>query len=236
MNARIHKIEAQPPSFQPPLDQLTEKTKEGRIKLVFICNPNNPTGIYLEQTKIQHLINACSENTLLVLDEAYRSFVDGQFFSPPPLVENCLVLRSMTQDFALAGLRIGYALANSAVIRQLAAFQPTWSVNAMAQAAGLAAISEITYYQTIIKKLGELRKRFFRRLSNYGFSPVNSDVHFGIIPTHRPASEIRYRLLKYFLLVRDCASFGLPYHIRVCTQKENANLRLLKVLREIQNE
>jgi histidinol-phosphate aminotransferase len=229
LGARVDEVRATPPDFQPALDVLLERIEQDSPRLVFVCNPNNPTGSRILAEEIQKLTAACGDRTLLVLDEAYRSFVDGQFFSPSP-PDGCLILRSMTKDFAMAGVRLGYALGKLALIEKLARVQPAWSVNAFAQTAGLAALQELAYYRETLRQLLELKTRFFSQLSEVGFAPLPSDIHFGILPLDHPAREIRQQLLNNSIQVRDCTSFGLPQYIRISTRREADNLKLVEQL------
>ena len=234
LGAAVQEVRASAPLFDPPVDTLLAAIRRQRPRLVFLCNPNNPTGKFLPHEDVEKVAQACGQDCLMVLDEAYRSFADGQFFSSL-VAENCLVLRSMTKDFALAGLRLGYALGNAAQIARLRQFQPEWSVNAYAQAAGLAALQSLDYYRKTLKELTELKREFFLGLSTAGLMVVPSDVHFGLITLNRPAVEIRRMLLQQSIQVRDCASFGLPDHIRVSTRREGENVKLIEMMLSLKN-
>jgi histidinol-phosphate/aromatic aminotransferase/cobyric acid decarboxylase-like protein len=229
MMAQIREIRAEPPLFQPPLEQIVDVIVRERPRLVFLCNPNNPTGQCLEPSEIQRLIEACDSRTYLILDEAYKTFVTGQFFSGLPS-DHSLILRSMTKDFAIAGLRLGYVVADTGLIEQLKGYQPAWSVNALAQAAGLAALSEINYYLETLTQLSQLSKEFYAQIESRGYEFVHSQVHFGIIHLKQSAKNFRTRLLPLSIQVRDCTSFGLPEYIRVSTRLQNENQKLLDVL------
>ena len=181
------------------------------------------------------IANACTTDTYLIIDEAYRAFQDGTFFAKP-LANNCIILRSMTKDFALAGLRLGYVLGNVTLIDSMAKYQPTWSVNAVAQAAGIAAITSIPYYQETLAKLKPLQQIFFAQLDNIGYPVVPSVVHFGIIHVEQSAFKIRQKLLKDDIQIRNCTSFGLPEYIRISTQKEEENKQLIIKLQNIAKE
>ncbi|NLW71727.1 MAG: histidinol-phosphate aminotransferase family protein [Chloroflexi bacterium] len=235
LGARVEEARAAPPFFEPPLDRLLELIRRVKPRLVFVCNPNNPTGKYLTENGISALLTACKDRSILVLDQAYESFVNAQFFSKLP-ADNCLILRSMTKDFALAGLRLGYALGSQTNIKKLERFQPTWSVNAIAQAAGLAALDEIAFYQQTIQKLILEKSRFFRQLEESGAQLVDSEVHFGIMKVNQPARLVRQSFLQRFILVRDCTSFQLPQYIRVSTQQESDNLKLIDAFAKIKKE
>jgi histidinol-phosphate aminotransferase len=234
LGARIREIRADAPDFLPPLEEIIRGVEQDQPRLVFLCNPNNPSGSYLPPEAVSRLAAACGPGAILVLDEAYRAFVAGDFF--PGLPEgNCLVLRSMTKDFALAGLRLGYVLGNPEWIKRIRSFQPAWSVNAMALAAGAAALADLDYYRKTLHELSGLKMVFFSQLKHLGYTLVPSDLHFGLVQAGGPACEIRRRLLKQALQVRDCASFGLPDYIRVSTRRQPDNLKLLQVLSEINN-
>ena len=226
LGADVQEVPASAPLFEPPLNMLLAAIRRQRPRLVFLCNPNNPTGKFLPCADVEIVAQACGQDCLLVLDEAYRSFADGQFFSFLP-AENCLVLRSMTKDFALAGLRLGYVLGNTENVARIKQFQPAWSVNAFAQAAGLAALQSMEYYRETLERLANLKNEFFSNLTTAGLIVVPSDVHFGMIALKRPAAQVRRMLLQHSIQVRDCASFGLPDYIRISTRKAMDNERIL---------
>jgi histidinol-phosphate aminotransferase len=223
--ALITEINAIPPDFIPPVKKVIDYVRSRHPKLVFLCNPNNPTGKFIPSRGTGEIARACGEQTILVLDEAYKSFVNGEFFGKQP-EGNCLLLRSMTKDFALAGIRIGYLLAESSLIARIHDYQPSWSVNSFAQAAGLAALSDLRYYQRTLEELHALRERFILQLQENRIQIVGSDVQFMLIPIGSLARKLRIELLKKGIQVRDCASFGLPEFIRVSTQFIEENQRL----------
>jgi histidinol-phosphate aminotransferase len=227
--AQVTEIRAQPPLFLPPLEQMLLNIKQEHPRLVFLCNPNNPTGIFLNSDVVRKLSMACGSKTILIIDEAYKAFVDGQTYTEVP-GDNCLILRSMTKDFALAGIRLGYIMGNPALIEQIQRYQPAWSVNSLAQAAGIAAIMDRNYYQKNFSDLVRLKEHFFSQILITGYSMVPSDVHFGLIQVDYPAKQLRLQLLKSCIQVRDCTSFGLPEHIRISTRKEADNMKLIEAL------
>ena len=230
MGAVVEEIRANQEDFGPPIPAAINFIRRQKPRLVFLCNPNNPSGKLISQEDMQSLIKVCENHCLLILDEAYFSFSNGRFFGSNPIT-NCLVLRSMTKDFALAGLRLGYALAAPELIRHLKNFQPAWSVNAFAHAAGLAALSDLDYYRCTLEKLKVLSQGFFHDLNHSGWVLVPSDVHFCLVLLKQPAGLLRLKLLKEGFQVRDCASFGLENYIRLSTRLKRDNDLFLKVLR-----
>ena len=125
-----------------------------------------------------------------------------------------VLLRSMTKDYALTALRLGYAVAPEDVITSLAALQPDWSVNGLAQAAGLAALADAEYLPRARAAVEEAKECLSSRLGRMGFDVHPSSANYLLIDVGDGA-RWREMLMRRGIFVRDCASFGLPTHIRV---------------------
>ena len=205
-----------------------------RPSLVFLCNPNNPTGLYLREHEVRGVAEAMQGTGLLVLDEAYVSFVDEAWNSIPLLsMGNVVLLRSMTKDYALTGLRLGYMLAPEPVIERVRSFQYSWSVNAPAQAAGVAAIAEGDHVQRGREVVQEGKEFLQKAAEELGVQFVPCSANFILFRVGH-ASEIRRLLLtRHGLCVRDCASFGLPEYVRVGVRKMEDNRRLVAALEQV---
>ncbi|HLI26357.1 MAG TPA: histidinol-phosphate transaminase [Chloroflexota bacterium] len=199
--------------FWPDLDQLLAAARALRPKLIFLCNPNNPTGVYLPRAAVAALLDAAPG--LLVLDEAYVDFVEGAWDARPLLADPRLVLlRSLTKSHALAGLRLGYALAAPATIAHLAAVQPPWSVNAVAIAAGLAALGADAHVAAG-RRLARAAVAYLRdQLHRLGWAPLPTAANF-LLAEVGDAAATTAALRQRGIQVRDCTSFGLPGHIRL---------------------
>lgn len=232
LGAKVHEIAAKEPDFEPPVDEAIAYIKINKPKLVFLCNPNNPTGKVLDESVLACLAEACGEQSLLVIDEAYLPFVDGVFFRKP-LNGNVLCLRSMTKDFAVAGIRLGYAIGDPALIKKMRSLQPTWSVNVYAQAGGLAILDSLDYYQDTLAKLKDISTTFFKDLATIGYLILPSVCHFGVFKTQIPANLFRQKVLRHGIQLRDCSSFGMPHHIRVSTKLPDQNQGLLALLKTL---
>ncbi len=113
-------------------------------------------------------------------------------------------------------------------------FQPAWSVNSAAQAAGAAALDDTAYYRETLTRLRVLSGELFHALRGLGVRLAPSDTHFAIARFDTPARLVRQLLLRRGIQVRDCASFGLPFHVRIATRLEEQNERLLAAMRELQ--
>jgi histidinol-phosphate aminotransferase len=253
--------------FQPDIVAVAAWISREQPSLVWLCNPNNPTGTWLDQHRVQLVAATCQRTgAMLVVDEAYWRFVfparaeasspttgGGKLPRPsstllPPLrstpaptaVElvdtirrsRVIVLRSLTKDFALAGLRLGYAIATPDVAERIGAQLPSWNVNGLAQAAGIVALSDRTHLETTLDNLAIERLAFFHALREIGVNIIPSRTHFCLIEVG-DAHRVRQELLLRKILVRDCTSFGLSQFVRVATRPRGEWQRLLLALQEI---
>lgn len=223
-------------NFVFPLERLIKGVERRHPSLIWVCSPNNPTGNLPSKEQLAALLGACeNEGALLVLDEAYVNFAPPGASSLHLLSPNLLLFRSMTKDYGLTGLRLGYVLGEPRGINILAALQPPWSVNACAQAAGLAAIRNGAYYEAQWRALRDLTAMLARGLEEAGFAPFSSAGNFLLFPVE-DVESLKVFLWKDFILVRDCASFGLEGHVRVGVKGAEENERLLKSLRAFRRE
>ncbi|MCH7622228.1 MAG: histidinol-phosphate aminotransferase family protein [Chloroflexi bacterium] len=204
------------PTTIPKTAGVVEKPSKGRPSLVFLCNPNNPTGVYLAHNEVEALAQACAEaGALLVVDEAYLNFVDSPWDSLDLLEGgHTVLLRSMTKDYALTGLRLGYSLASPEVTARLASFQPDWSVNSLAQAAGRAALADRDYLSRTREAVNAAKEYLIQGLGSMGFIIHPSAANFLLIEVG-DGGWWEDQLMHRGIFVRDCASFGLPDCIRI---------------------
>ncbi len=204
------------PPFRWDVDEAASRIVRDRPRLVFVCNPNNPTGVYLDEADVRRLAGATAAyDGLLIIDEAYVSFVDRPWDSLGMALEsNVVLLRSMTKDYALTSLRLGYAVASADIINQLAPLQPDWSVNGFAQAAGLAALADAGYLSRAKDAVDEAKDYLSDRLDRLGLTVLPSAANFVLVDVS-DGKLWRDNLMRLGIFVRDCASFGLPAYIRI---------------------
>jgi L-threonine-O-3-phosphate decarboxylase len=210
-------------------DAICSQLKKLPYHLVFLCNPNNPTGQIIPVSALAAWAKA-HPKTLFIIDEAYISFAPHLESAIDIHAENILILRSMTKDYALAGLRIGYVVGTSSAINTLTRIRPPWNVNALAQAAGLAALHDQEYLSCTLSKLQQEKDFLQAALKQLGFSTIPSAAHFFLVAV-RQADCLRHDLLLLNILVRDCASFGLPGYIRIAPRLHPENIHFLKVIK-----
>jgi histidinol-phosphate aminotransferase len=207
--------------------------REARV--VFVCQPNNPTGEYRSREEIEDLLVE-RPRRLVVLDEAYAAFVEQRWAAEPLIVDhpNLVVLRSMTKDHALPGLRLGYVLAAPIVAQAVAAVRPPWSVNAGALRAGLAALeAEAQQHVERARRLvAESRTILADGLGRLGFTVRASDANFVLVDV-ADGARFRRSLLPAGFVVRDCTSFGLPTCVRIACRLPAECERLLLAIEQI---
>lgn len=233
-NARIIGIAAnEADRFSWEIEKAVRTIAEQSPALVFLCNPNNPTGRYLSEEDVREIAGALPQDSLLLLDEAYLPFVDSRWNSLPLLdLGNVALLRSMTKDYALTALRLGYMLAPPDVVERVRAQQHSWSVNALAQAAGIAALADTAHVEDGRRAVQDAKRYLIGELAALGRHFIPSAANFLLVDVGS-AKELRQALLKrHHIIVRDCASFGLPDYIRIGIRTKEDCKRLVAALRE----
>ena len=205
-----------------------------RPALVFLCNPNNPTGVYLSEADVRSIAEALQGIGLLALDEAYVSFVEDSWDSTPLLsLGNVALLRSMTKDYALTGLRLGYMLAPGEIVERVRRFQYSWSVNAPAQAAGIAAIADREQVGRGREAVRVGKEYLMDVARSLRLECPPGSANFVLLRVGH-AHEVRMALLqRHRICVRDCTSFGLPQYIRVGVRTMDDNRRLAEALADV---
>ncbi len=221
--------------------RLTEETVQEipqNCELLFLCNPNNPAGLLAERESVQMLLDRCRETGMcLVADECFLDFVERpEDHSLIPALRNTpdlVVLRAFTKTWAMAGLRLGYALCgNGLLARALRDDGPPWAVSGVAQAAGLAALREQAYVQTLREAISGERKRMLPALEAMGLRVIPGEANFLLFRSADP--ELADKLRRRGILIRDCRNFrGLcAGWYRVAVRAPEENDRLLSALRE----
>lgn len=227
----VAEVRAAPPEFALPELALSEAVEELRPGLVFLCNPNNPTGLLVSRSTLRRIHQVVVDSGgLLVVDEAYMDFAwprDERMQPAPGLA----VVRSLTKLHTVPGLRLGFLAAEPAIITAVERLQPCWSVSAPAAAAGLQALEERAFADESRERVAATRAQIQRALSAAGISTGPSSANFVLLHVG-DAPRARQALLQRGWAVRDCSSFGLPAHIRVAIPRSEQAERLLTDLLE----
>src|SRR5690625_610447 len=209
-----------------------------RADALFLCHPNNPTGVCYLKDVLRKLLHACEKHQCyLIVDEAFYDFFDEEMTMASLIKDHpyLIVIRSLTKMYSIAGLRLGYLLASKPVIEKLKTYQPHWSVNAIALQAGLACLSDESFVQKTRKYVKRERDFLQRELRLIGYDVSASQVNFFVL--RDPAIEHQLPLIQFLLksgiVPRHTENFpGLQGRwIRVAVKQTEENKKLLEALR-----
>ncbi|MEO0598510.1 MAG: aminotransferase class I/II-fold pyridoxal phosphate-dependent enzyme, partial [Chloroflexota bacterium] len=151
-----------------------------------------------------------------------------------PITDNVLYVRSLTKDYALAGLRLGYAIGHPDIIEAIRRVRPAWNVNALAQSAGLTVLDEGDWLKSCVQQLHQDKEKLVAGIEKLGLPVMPSYVHYFLVNVG-DATAFRSELLKHKIMVRDCTSFGLPEYVRIATRTPEDNAKLLQAIEAIQS-
>lgn len=218
--------------FLPDVRALVTRIRAEKPRIVWLCNPNNPTGVYLPAAEVVPAVEACvAAGALLVVDEAYLAFVQRPDSLVPLLrSQHLFLLRSLTKDYALAGLRLGCGVGTREVIETLRKTQPPWSVGAAAQAAGVAALEDEGHLAAARAAVREARAMLLDGLERLELRAAATPAANYVLVEVGNAAAFRTRLLTRGVVVRDCTSFGLPAHVRIAVRTRSECAALLAAI------
>lgn len=225
-------------NFVADIEEITQLIQKNQPRLVFACNPNNPTGVLWTESQLEQLLEATNNvSGILVLDESYYLLSDHALEKNESadmlLGGNIFILRSLTKAFALPGLRLGYAITNPEIARALSAVRLPWSVNAFAQEIGRHLLDQTEYIQSVRERLAQDKAYLYQRLQAINANPLPSAANFFLVPVGN-AKDCWLACLKQKVLVRDCTSFGLPEYIRVAVKTSEATDKFISELEKWQ--
>lgn len=228
--ARVERVMAREgQGFRLPLTELARRAHGAR--LLYLCAPNNPTGEAIAAESIAQLARELP-HTLVVLDQSFLSLSDRADEASFAFPENVICVRSLTKDFALAGLRIGLSIAAPELVRRIEAARPTWATSAPALLAIEAAAEEQVFVRESWARMRRDRERVGEALRAVGLVPLPSSTGFQLVRVGR-AAAFRAALLARGVSVRDASSFGLPGYVRIAARPEAEVARLAEALRAI---
>lgn len=230
-------------NFVPPVDAIIEEISSNKPKIFWICNPNNPTGTYVSKEDMERIVEEAQQsNTIVVIDEAYVAFTHEEL-RYRKISSNVLRLNSMTKDYGIPGLRIGYIHGDKKLIDEIIPYQPEWSLSAPAQKAGIACLKEGEYYRKTWKEVREETERFRAKLETLGMKTYSTESNFfmaqlGAGPDKEGvrqnyAAQLQKHLETKNMQIRDCTSFGLPDHIRIGIHSKDNNEKLFAAIEEV---
>jgi threonine-phosphate decarboxylase len=208
--------------------------------MVFLCNPNNPTGQLTLKSDILELVKG-NQNRLIVVDEAFMDFVDDDdkysVIKEASLIDNLIVVRSLTKFYGFPGLRLGYLVANESNVNKLKQYKEPWTVNTFAQIAGHVAINDVEFAVNTREYVSCEKTFLYDGLTDIkGIRPLQPSVNFILVRIHNAeitSSRIQDLLAKDNIIIRDCSNFiGLnDKYFRVAVKTREDNQKLLGALK-----
>lgn len=214
---------------------LEEISKE--FDIIFLCNPNNPTGILTDRDFLMKVLKKCREHSVfLVVDECFLDFVEEpESYTLKDVLkeyQNLFLLKAFTKRYAMAGVRLGYGLtANQDLLQKMESVTQPWNVSSLAQAAGLAALKETEYVkegrETVFKEQEFLKKE----MKELGFTVFPSEANYIFFKGERNLFE---KCVQKGVLIRDCSNYpGLEAgYFRIAVKSHEDNIRLIQALKE----
>jgi histidinol-phosphate aminotransferase len=207
-----------------------------KTKLIFICNPNNPTGTINSSKEMDSFLAKVPESTLVVIDEAYGEYVESPDY--PESLEyvrnkrNVIVLRTFSKIYGLAGLRVGYAIARPEVIKYMNLVRMPFSVNRLAQMAAPAGLADTEHIKKSLKNNSEGKAFLYKELEKLGVSYLKTEANFIFINLNDDADAAFLQLMRRGVIVRPLTSFGMPGAIRVTIGTPEQNKKFINALGE----
>jgi histidinol-phosphate aminotransferase len=208
-----------------------------RTRVVFIANPNNPTGTIVMRTELERFLDRVPARALVVMDEAYFEYADAPEY--PDGWEyvrqgrNVVVLRTFSKIYGLAGLRVGYGMARPELIRYLHQVREPFNVNSLAQAAAIASLEDPEQVERSRQVNREGKAALTTAFDAMGLPHVPTEANFVLVDVKRNCREVFEGLLRRGVIVRTGDIFALPTHLRVTIGTAEQNERLLQALRGV---
>ncbi|HXM74204.1 MAG TPA: histidinol-phosphate transaminase [Chthoniobacterales bacterium] len=226
-------IEARAPDFQPDLNAVLEGITP-KTRIVFIANPNNPTGALISQNKIDNFMSRVPENIIVVFDEAYFEFLDR----PPDMLQyvrngrNIVVLRTFSKIHGLASLRVGYGVAPRELVEVLQKTRQPFNVNGLAQTGALAALNDDAHQRKTKKTVDAGRVYLQKQFAEMKLDFVPGTANFVMVNVGNGAAIFK-KLLARKIIVRPLKGYNLPEWIRITVGTMEQNKKCIAVLKQV---
>jgi histidinol-phosphate aminotransferase len=212
---------------------VTEKTK-----MIFVCNPNNPTGTVVTKPAVDLFLKSIPDHILVIFDEAYFEYVEESDF-PDTLEyihdgrENILLLRTFSKVYGLAGLRLGYGVGSKSVLAPLNAIKEPFSVNLLAQIAGTAALDDSAFLEKTLDLNRNGKNYLYQEFKRLGIGFVRSSTNFILVDLGSESLGIIEKLTQKGVIIRPCSAYNLPGFARISIGDTDQNKRFINSLDEV---
>lgn len=214
---------------------------DGNTKMIYIANPNNPTGTYVGKSEYQSFIENVPDDVLVIADEAYFEYsrdVDDYPHALNYRRDNVIVTRTFSKGYGLAGFRIGYGIAHPDLIQQLMKCKLTFEPTTLAQAAALAAVKDDVFLEKSVKLVNEERKKLCLFFDDHDaeYVPSISNSVMMICDTEKDAAALTQNMLEKGVILRQLSAFGLPHCVRISIGTEEEMNHFKDSFKLVQNK
>ncbi|MBU4361233.1 histidinol-phosphate transaminase [bacterium] len=225
-------------NFYFDLEEIIQRINE-KTKIIFLCNPNNPTGTIVNKEVVNRFVRKIPEDIIIVFDEAYYDYVEDKNY-PNSLSyvleeKNVIVLRSFSKIAGIAGIRVGYGIAKQELIRDLRRVASPFPTNRLAQVAALASLDDEEHYRKVLKTNQKGKRYLYRELNKLGLFYNPTEANFIFIDLKEDAEVTFEKLLKKGVIIRPGKTWGCPNFIRVTIGTAYENQRFIQALKEVRN-
>jgi histidinol-phosphate aminotransferase len=211
-----------------------KKKMTSNTRMIFLCNPNNPTGTVISKKDFENFIQEMPSEVIVVVDEAYIEFVRDQncvkSFEYLDNITPLVTLRTFSKAYGLAGLRIGYGVMPVEIADILNRIRLPFNTNSLAQAGAGAALEDKIFLEKVISLVHEGLDFLYDAIDSLGINYFPTQTNFFLIDVRKDADEIYEDMLRQGVIVRSMKSYGYPNYIRINVGLHEENVRFLKAL------
>jgi histidinol-phosphate aminotransferase len=222
--------------FRFDLEKIAQRINE-KTKIIFICNPNNPTGTIVDKEAVDRFIKQVPEDVVVVFDEAYYDYVEDKnypdSFSYVLEGKNIIVLRTFSKIAGIAGVRVGYGIAKHELIGYLNRVVNPFTTNRLAQVAALASLDDEEHRKKVLRSNQEGKKYLYRELKEIDLFYLPTEANFIFIDLKEDSEVIFEKLLRKGVIIRPGKTWGCPNFIRVTIGTAYENRRFIQAIREV---
>jgi histidinol-phosphate aminotransferase len=221
---------------------LRESPEAKKVKLVFIPNPNNPTGTYVSKTDVETFLSEFGnrDDLLIIFDEAYTEFVRAKDYNPAinylDKFPNVISIRTLSKAYGLAGLRVGILLAPAEVVEIYNRVRNPFNVNELAQVAAVAALGDVEFVRKSVEITHRGLDHFYSELQKMNIPFVESQANFVMFDTRRDVAKVFEALLRRGVILRPILNYGFKTHLRMSVGLEHENAKAIEALAAVFKE
>jgi histidinol-phosphate aminotransferase len=238
LRAKLVKVSLDATTFAHDVDAILAAVTE-QTRLVYICNPHNPTGAMMDAADMAKLVYGLPERTFVVADEVYHHFVQRSDY-PDSIThvlngENVIILHSFSKAYGLAGLRLGYVIAKPELCAQIVGQKRPFQHSSLALAGGIAALQDWDHVCQTVALINEGKRYFYKQFETLGLAYWPSEANFVMFRPDGDADYVYQQLLEHGIMTRPTSKNGLPGYLRVTCGLPEANEAFIAALVDIMN-